>query len=683
MYDDAGNLEAAPLVDLNDYLRIVLLNETQQFAVDDNVMPNSPTLNHVAWASLMENWASLQEEGLIAGLSGGINFDAPLMLAPSVLSSVRQIAGEKVLTFMPGGFTAVDVTAFAISSGTQSPELAYALASYLVTSPEIVNAAVGVIPAHNSLQGIAGDVRGGANGDVTTAPQETLDMLFSSYSVGALRFSEGIGAAVDVMLTDDVDAQTALQTIELETLDRLAAADNRTSTVIQVAPPILEADLAPGEVSISFAINSAGRGGLPTQAEWDRMIDTFVANDFEVGQVDFSVENGRNVSVDTLSAEFDCFALPSNAVQGADLATLLSLDPLLSSDFSFDASDIVGDVLTQVQQNNQTWAMPLYLQPEVLLYNTQSFLNAGAFEPYAGWGVTDFEDSLRTVDFSLLPEEAPFVPGSANNTYLLTLMAAYGGMPIDFSTDPMTLNFTDSATVEAIRQVLDLAKEGLLDYEELSGVFNGGPGLAIGLGSDEDVAIYNQLLNSFLFDELQADANYDLVTYPLGTQYSGISYDIGTAYISATAEYPDACYRFISAIAQNPALFPSAMPVRRSILNSPAVTNVQGEEAVAFYNSVDQTLQAQNIVQIPTPFSGGVAAAGDFLTMEWLNQAFDAYVFDDADLEFALADAQQKATDFQACLATIPPFDPGQTNGREYRDMITACAEQVDSEFSL
>jgi hypothetical protein len=57
------------------------------------------------------------------------------------------------------------------------------------------------------------------------------------------------------------------------------------------------------------------------------------------------------------------------------------------------------------------------------------------------------------------------------------LIAAYGGLPFDYRTDPPTLNFTDPATVEAIRQVLDLAKADLIQYETLT--------MNTGLGGDD------------------------------------------------------------------------------------------------------------------------------------------------------------------------------------------------------
>src|SRR6185369_7116430 len=93
-------------------------------------------------------------------------------------------------------------------------------------------------------------------------------------------------------------------------------------------------------------------------------------------------------------------------------------------------------------------------------------------EPQNGWTVDEFSDALQRL--KLDPSyPAPFLPNQGGGTHLLILMAAYGGLPLDYRTDPVTANFTDPTNVDAIRQVLDLAKNGYIKYEKL-GSFGGG-----------------------------------------------------------------------------------------------------------------------------------------------------------------------------------------------------------------
>ena len=90
-------------------------------------------------------------------------------------------------------------------------------------------------------------------------------------------------------------------------------------------------------------------------------------------------------------------------------------------------------------------------------------------------------------------DPAPFVATNTNGTHLLILMAAYGGLPLDYRTNPPTINFTTPANVDAIRQVLDLAKAGYIKYDALGSIDFGGNRL------DRSAPIYSDTLNAFNF----------------------------------------------------------------------------------------------------------------------------------------------------------------------------------------
>lgn len=74
------------------------------------------------------------------------------------------------------------------------------------------------------------------------------------------------------------------------------------------------------------------------------------------------------------------------------------------------------------------------------------------------------------------------------------------------------------------------------------------------------------------------DNPYRMTTYPTGT-YSAVSYEIGTGYISATSQNPDACYRLFGFLAQRPELF-GGMPALRSQFGNPALLASVGQSAL-------------------------------------------------------------------------------------------------------
>src|SRR5690606_14111418 len=106
----------------------------------------------------------------------------------------------------------------------------------------------------------------------------------------------------------------------------------------------------------------------------------------------------------------------------------------------------------------------------------EAFAQHGAIPPTNGWTVDAFNDAIRALKLS--PDDpAPFVPTNSGGNYMQILIAAYGGLPLDYRTDSVTVNMTVPATVDAIRQALDLAKDGYIDYQSLGvlgGAFVGG-----------------------------------------------------------------------------------------------------------------------------------------------------------------------------------------------------------------
>lgn len=306
-------------------------------------------------------------------------------------------------------------------------------------------------------------------------------------------------------------------------------------------------------------------------------------------------------------------------------------------------------------------------------YNTELFSKAGLPAPAANWTISDFVNVLKTLKPTT--EGAVFDPNLPGGQYLLMLMAAYGGLPLDYRADPPMTNLTDPATVEAIRQVLDLAKDGYIKYDALSNV-----GAVFRIGKAPSAPLIGAAFGGLrvVVGGSGKPDPYKSVLYPRGSTYNPLSYSIGTAYISAKAQNPDACYRWISQIARHPELF-SAMPARRSLINDPTVAAAQGADVTAVYNQIDTLLNDPNTIAFPSMFQGGQSQAG-FLIEHWLFEAFDAYVLNNGDLESSLKQAAAYIEGFQGCIAQIPPYDPSSAqNARDYQKQYLACGVKVDS----
>jgi ABC-type glycerol-3-phosphate transport system substrate-binding protein len=693
-FDENGLVSKVAFLDLGGF-DLLMLSLAGSGVVDDFFIPAVPNFENAALEESLTVWTEMEREGLLTIGSGqtpvqnagDFSLNAPMTIAQSLFVGASDILGvEKAqqIAVFPGGSAGIQVNAVAISAGTQQPEAAYELAKYISASPEFAQAFIGTLPARRSLQGVE---VGGSDFGFFDVPAEFLPVLedatANAISFADARFSSFIEVARDAMVRDGVDAPTALDSAEQKANDNLSAADARNTGDRFVVPaPAPEDVVAEGQIILRFGVQNFGTT-LPRQEVWDELKASFEAQDPEVGliNVEGKLPIGGN-TLDVMTESYDCFYVPANLVQGGDVSQLRSMDPLMASDFGFDPNDFVGNVLAQMQRDNQTYGYPLIVQPQVMYYHAPIFQANGAFPPYPGWNVADFEDALRTLKITA-DDPAPFSTNELGGSHLLTLIAAYGGVPLDFSTTPITVRYTDPVSVAAIRQVLDLARDGYLDFEALSDFSNL---IALFLPDNTEWAMYSELLsfatllsNAFGGDDGDEDNPYVLTTMPQGQQYAGLTYDLGGAYINADTQYAEACYRWISHIAASPSLF-DGMPARRSIINSPELEAQENADTVNYYRGMDELMSQPNAILFPSIFgSGSVESVGDFFVQYWLIRAFDRYVLEDAVLETELEDAQLFATSYQECAAQVPPFDPNvDDDPQDYFQQFIDCATLVD-----
>lgn len=642
-----------------------------------------PDFSNANLETALTDYKELQDTGLLnPSSSGDFDLSVPMLIGQTLIATAN-IPGldvERALAPLPGGHAGLNVNGIAISAGSQYPEQAYRLIEYASTSPSVTTAFLSALPARRSLVGVEADIEGNSLlTSVLTGPSPEMipqleALLEVSFPGNEILFASYITDALIKMGTDNVDARTALQEVQIDAVNAIQmGADRRADTVINVAtpPPDIAAAAPAGEVAFRFGIQGFG-AGIPNQNEWDAVVEAFVANDPLVGAIELDAINilGDN-DLNTITETYDCFYQSSNIVPSADLSLLLPLDPLINSDFTFDASDIVGGAMEQMRRENQIWGVPLHVSPQVLYYNPTIFSEYGAFPPFPGWTTADFENAVRTIKFS--PDDpAPFVsrdPGTA--THLLLLMAAYGGVPMDYSTSPLTINFTDPAVEEAIRQVLTLARDGYIEYTPLSETQT-----AFNLvGSDEVVAMYSQLLGGFAFFG-GSDDDYERSLFPQGVNYTALAYDVGAGHVSANTQVAEGCYRFISHLRTQPQLFGS-MPILRSLINSPDLAASQGETAAEFYNAFDALMQNSNAIVFPSGFN--LNSGGELFAITWLYRVFDKFVEDEnTDLAFELSEAQLFADSYLECIAQIPPEDlQGGDFIASYR-LYRECAIKID-----
>jgi ABC-type glycerol-3-phosphate transport system substrate-binding protein len=651
---------------------------------DNTVVPNVPSLDHPELARIMEIWAEVQSELQAPGPGMAIRTDEipltierPFRLMSGISSNIE---GDWGVALLPGGVAGLQVTGFAVSSGTQHPEIAYELAKFLTHSATVVDRFFGDVPARRSLVGAeSGSFM--MPREYPAEVQAVIDRAIeNALPSSELRFVEYIERALNLVEIGEADPRTALQEMEAEALAALQTAESRRQTaVVMVATPVPTPFFESGQIVLRFGMNLFS-SQIPNREEWNRLVREFSGASPVVGNIDLQTAmSGPMGQQDDL----DCAYYPQNLIQAISLEDLLNLDPFMDADPNFDRSDFLGGALEQVRRENRTWGYPIVLHPSVMWYNSQQFQQAGVPLPEGGWTIDAFTDALRNLRFVMEDDEQPVLVSQSGGTadHLFMLMAAYGGLPVDYRTSPPTVNLSDAATVDAMRQVLDLARDGYIQYNEMAGM-GGGSVMVSRMGQ---TPLYTDVLMPFSFRIQQRGQDmgedpYRLTTYPRGSEYVPVSYTVGTAYISATAQNPQACYEWIRFIAERPDLF-MGLPARRSQIDNPNIAMTQGEDIAQTYRAYVDLLDMPNTIVFPGMF-GDISYIGAYIEQLWLYEAFDDYVLNAGDLDSALTDAAFYIENYRDCIGDITTLDSVDITDMEAMEAFvrqyTDCAVTVD-----
>lgn len=685
IYNDEGEVEMPGLFGFDDAM--LLAAEYGRSVIDTSVFPAQPRLDDPELVAIIDAWATYSEEAQpkeccdfnweeLPVSSGGVWFLDP--------NSGMGRDGEWALTFFPNGRVGLNVQGFGISAGTENPQLAYELLQFMTTSPELVSFFFGDVTARQSMTGVEADDSMFIRPDLS---EEALDWIargienaIPAGEIEAFRFAQGaIWAMNDPEAETDMTAEAALLKVQEDTLAIFAAIDDAATTnVVTVATPVPTPVLSSGEIALNFGLEVWYGPGSGDEL-WRAAIADFVAQDPEVRHIEIG---GEYIDVAARAAEQDCFYLAYNPVTQIDLSTVRSLDPYLQADANFNPNDMVAGTMEQVMRDGMTWALPMSLAPLTMWYDPTAFETAGLPMPTNNWTVSQWEDAMRTLYNG---EDAVFQTQNWGGNYILMLAAAYGGVPMDYSTQPASIS-PDAAAINAVMEVLDLAKEGLIDYQEL--VSNSG-----GMYMNE-VTMFDSILmpNDWRLDNRGEEFGqpHRVVMFPSGADFTPVSYTLAVAFISAQSPAADACYRWLSFIANRPELL-GGMPARSSAFEASLDFINDGEDVVQFYREFDAALRDGNALIMPQAYGNSTdnvaISIGDYLATLWLYKAFDNYVLNDGDLETELLAGQALQADFATCIEGIPVMtyaEFGQDRQEEFEDyyfQFVECAVAVDPDL--
>ncbi len=593
------------------------------------------------------------------------------MLTNSLLDTSSIGSAKQGVSLLPGGKAPLNVQGFAVSGGTQHPQESYALAAWLTTRGDVANNALATLPARQSLLGVQGDKPAAFTLNISPELQAVIKTaIANAIPLAEMRYTDYLLSAYNNIKTSNGDIQIALRSAEDQALkNQQAAVDRKNNLTVVVATPIPSGNQTAGKITLKVGVVGFG---LPNQDIWNQFIADFTASDPQIEKV--ALEQYLDAtSLNQLGPalqKYDCVYTSGAGVSAAQIPHLFNLDPFLSADPTFDKSDMLNGTLAQVTLDNKIWMLPSDIAPNILKYESDRFQKDGVPEPGPNWTIEQFVDALKTFKNDG-GDQLGFAPLNTFGAYLFQLIAAFGGNPIDYRTSPPTINFTDPATVDAVQQVINLAKDGEFKYRPLFSTR-----LDMSFGAATSTFRQDTLTAFVLPIPTTPDTDQTKVTlFPRGTKYNAVTYNLGGFYISATAQNPEACYRFISKAAHMPVLF-TAMPARRSLLNDPTLASTQKPETLALYKQIAALLDDPNTLIFP-----GVSIVSDRLNIQLeleFFEAFDKVMLTKADLNQALADAEGSAKAFQGCAAALPALGVNADEQRKYLNGFVDCAVKSD-----
>ena len=640
---------------------------------DNSTFPDTPNLDNPQLADLIDLWTELVADGVIQ--VGGDGFAGQADDIPIVLGSggsfsfaildddgnetdggiFQEDAPERGLAPLPNGDAVLFSVGLAVSNGTSNPDLAYSLVRYLSEQQTFADAIVGAEPARN-IYFTESETTGNFQisfGDDRTEEELALvtDALETGLPTSELRFYSYLSSAIE-KAQNGTDSVSALEEAELDGQETVQTMDDLDVSFTVVSGMPIE--VAEGEVILNFGFQSFITP-LPNEAEWDEAIATFVANDPEVGAVNLDLINiVQSILGGGNRDTYDCTYYSSTFFIDLDTELLLALDPLLFSDLNYNVNDLPFGALELVQLNGVAYGLPIVIQPQMLQYDPEIFALAGVPEPIGGWTISEFGNALELIDLVLEEDESAFTAQGFDNSYLLMLMASQGGLPIDTRTTPPTIDYTSPESLNALQNILDWVDAGYINQGDTSGGFGGGG------GDDEGrTAIVPTFFAGF------GDPELSYTTYPTGTTYTPVAFDVGAGYISIDTGLPEACFRWLSYISTRPELFIGGMPAQLSLLDNPRVQDALGVETAEAYRTIAEMMASPNVVNFN--------ATDPFLST-WLQQAINAYLNEDADLLTELEDAQLYTLDYIECSSNIELELSIQTF-----QALNQCVENVNS----
>lgn len=529
------------------------------------------------------------------------------------------------------GTSLISVQGLSMSGGTQQPDAAWRWISFL--SRQHLNSPFTPLPMRQSVA-TSTNYWENLDPELATALQTALEQVYVGNREVSLRhFLE----AIDNVQRGDFSVTEALTNAQENMLADLTGAE-----VADLTPSPTVVVSAPDEENFNENVT------VITFSREDRLFGTAALDslreEFHQKHPDIHIEfipidiSGGLLTLPKLAAEADCFQGYPRLHDADARASVLNLDPFIDADNSLDVNDFYPAAITPFTVQGQVWGLPTSGRLEVIEYNRDIFDTASVAYPSLEWNLDDFLGiALALTQGEETEKIYGFVPDRFEWGSMLVFSERLGAMWVDDTVEPPRTDFTNPATVEAIRWYIQLTTEfavkptfsfaALENEDRDSLITEGRAAMWITINPGEY--------------ELP---NIGVVSLPSTENVTGFTNLSGFFISSATSSNTrQACWQWLTFLTEQPNAT-WGFPARRSIAESDIYRAQVGADLVEAYQA---TISGGEQLS-----SGSFAeqAAWIRITQWWLFDAYDQVVAGESDLESSLAAAQSLADAYRNCI---------------------------------
>jgi multiple sugar transport system substrate-binding protein len=311
---------------------------------------------------------------------------------------------------------------------------------------------------------------------------------------------------------------------------------------------------------------------------------------------------------------------------------LLSLDPFIQQDRSFDLNDFYPGTVELFTGEGRVWALPSGVNLMVMYYNQDLFDRRGVAYPDVGWTWNDFLNvslALRDPDtgmFGYALAQMPLDP--------IMFIYQHGGRIFDDLQNPTRVTFDDPLTIEALEW-----------YAKLIHEYNVAPTPdQLSRWGDDQTAVYRGIVQGrvgmwmgYLSDRgglmwpVRWRFNWGMAPLPHEAQAATMA-DVEGYAISSQTRHADAAWRWIAFLSQQ--MGSRLIPARKSLAESVAYEQSVGSDVAAVARA---SIEAAVIVD-----QGAVVSQFEE-AVEVLTEALQEIISGNSEPQAAMERAQQRA----------------------------------------